>query len=68
MDRLTLTNSMEGTSLLPPGCSILELKVQNAMPLWLSRTLCDLKIYKTSFSKYGEAYRRTRQNGMRSAS
>lgn len=69
MDHLTLTYSMEGRSLLPPGCSILELKVQNGMPLWLSRALCEAKIYKTSFSKYGEAYRmELQQRAMRSAS
>ena len=58
VDHLTLTHSMEGISLLPPGYSILELKVQNAMPLWLARALSEAHIYKTSFSKYGEAYRR----------
>lgn len=69
MDDLSLTHSMDGISLLPPGCSILELKVQNAMPLWLSRALNDLHIYKVSFSKYGEAYRRTVQaHALRTAS
>ena len=56
-DHLRMDYSMEGTSLLAPGCSILELKVQGAMPLWLTRALSEYKIYKTSFSKYGEAYR-----------
>ncbi len=56
-DHLVMSYGMEGTSLLPPGCSILELKVQGAMPLWLTRALSDIKIYKASFSKYGEAYR-----------
>lgn len=69
MDHLSLTHSMDGISLLPPGCSILELKVQNAIPLWLSRALSEAHIYKTSFSKYGEAYRRELQkHAMRSAS
>ena len=57
-DRLDLTYAPEGTPLLPSGCSILELKVQDAIPLWLTRALSDGKIYKTSFSKYGEAYRK----------
>ena len=48
---------MEGISLLPPGSSILEIKVQEAMPLWLTSLLSEGKIYKSSFSKYGEAYR-----------
>ena len=28
------------------------------MPLWLSAILSEGKIFKSSFSKYGEAYRR----------
>ena len=55
---LDLTRPMEGVPLLEEGCSILELKVQSAIPLWLSRVLSEARIYKTSFSKYGEAYRR----------
>ena len=56
-DKLDLTYSMEGNSLLPPGGSILEIKVQDAMPLWLTEILSAGGIYKGSFSKYGEAYR-----------
>lgn len=55
---LTLTESMEGLPLLDDGWSILEIKVQEAMPLWLSAILSEGKIFKSSFSKYGEAYRR----------
>ena len=54
---LTLERSMEGSSLLPEGWTILEVKVQQAMPLWLSEILDTGKIYKGSFSKYGAAYR-----------
>ena len=54
---LTLKKSMEGISLLPEGWTILEIKVQQAMPLWLSAILAEGRIYKGSFSKYGEAYR-----------
>ena len=56
-DALDLTTSMEGNSLLPKGSTILEVKVQQAVPLWLSEILTKGKIYKGSFSKYGEAYR-----------
>lgn len=55
---LDLTHPMDGISLLGKDEAILELKVQNAMPLWLTRALSEARIYKTSFSKYGEAYRR----------
>ena len=54
---LNLTTSMVGTPLLPDGYTILEVKVQQAVPLWLSALLTKGQIYKTSFSKYGEAYR-----------
>ncbi len=56
-DQLDLRKSMDGNLLLPEGCTILEVKVQQAVPLWLSAILTKGKIYKGSFSKYGEAYR-----------
>ena len=57
MEDLTLIKSMDGILLLDQGWTILEVKVQEAMPLWLSEILSEGKIYKSSFSKYGEAYR-----------
>ena len=56
MTDLDLRVSMDGISLLPEGYSVLEIKVQQAMPLWLTAILSEGKIYKTSFSKYGAAY------------
>lgn len=56
-EELDLRVSMDGISLLPEGWSILEIKVQEAMPLWLVSILEEGKIYKSSFSKYGEAYK-----------
>ena len=56
-DGLTLTRSMDGVSLLGEGWTILEIKVQDAVPLWLCRILSAGGIRKGSFSKYGEAYR-----------
>ena len=55
---LDLSTSMDGISLLPEGYTVLEVKVQDAIPLWLTSILSDLKIYQNSFSKYGEAYAR----------
>ena len=57
VDHLDLTSSMDGLPLRPPGHTILEIKVQEAMPLWLSHILDEGRIYKNSFSKYGEAFR-----------
>ena len=64
---LDLRISMEGESLLPEGYAILEIKVQNAIPLWLCKILSEGKIYKTSFSKYGEAFKRMMSRRYRKA-
>ncbi|MCR5112696.1 MAG: polyphosphate polymerase domain-containing protein [Acholeplasmatales bacterium] len=57
IDDLNLTTSMEGNLLLDEGYTILEVKVQEAVPLWLCHLLDKEKIYKASFSKYGTAYK-----------
>ncbi len=57
VDALDLTCPLTGTLLRPPGHTILEIKVQGAMPLWLSEILDEGRIFKNSFSKYGEAFR-----------
>ncbi|MBP5372561.1 MAG: polyphosphate polymerase domain-containing protein [Clostridia bacterium] len=58
-ENLKLHTGNDGVHLIPhgKGSAILEIKVQQAMPLWLSAALAELKIYKTSFSKVGEAYK-----------
>ncbi len=55
---LNLTTSMEGEALLDEGQTVLEIKVQEAMPLWLTHILDEGGIRKTSFSKYGNAFKR----------
>lgn len=45
-----------GEPLLSPGQWLMEVKAENAMPLWLSRLLSEYSIYATSFSKYGREY------------
>ncbi|MCD7741082.1 MAG: polyphosphate polymerase domain-containing protein [Ruminococcus sp.] len=45
-----------GRELLKDGQRLMEIKIPDAMPLWLSDILDDLKIYSTSYSKYGKAY------------
>ena len=57
VEQLNLTSSTDGVPLRPPGHTILEIKVQEAMPLWLTHILDEGRIYKNSFSKYGEAFR-----------
>lgn len=55
---LDLRAPLEGKPLLPAGHVILELKVQRAVPLWLSSILDRAGIRKTSFSKVGAAYKK----------
>ena len=45
-----------GKPLLEDGQRLMEIKVPEAMPIWLVRHLDELEIYPVSFSKYGNAY------------
>lgn len=56
-DRLTLAADAWGTPLLADGQVLMEIKTSGGMPLWLTSFLTSEQIYKTSFSKYGTAYR-----------
>ncbi len=67
MADLRLTGDMEGNPLLANGDAILEVKVQAAMPLWLSAILDEGQICQSSFSKYGEAYRKEKAAGTKPA-
>lgn len=58
-EAMNLTSSMDGIPLRPEGDAILEIKVQGAIPLWLTAVLDKGQIFRNSFSKYGEAYRQT---------
>ena len=53
---LDLGGAIYGRPLLEKGCTLMELKVSGGLPLWMSHTLNELRLYKSSFSKYGEAY------------
>lgn len=55
-DDLDLKNGSSGKVLLPEGYTLMEIKTDGAMPLWLSHALDELKIYPASYSKYGKAY------------
>ena len=47
-----------GTQVLLPNQHLMEVKIVGSMPMWLSHELARLQIYKTSFSKYGAAYKK----------
>ena len=36
----------------------MEVKIEDAMPLWMTKILSEFQIYPTSFSKYGTEYMR----------
>ena len=46
-----------GDQLLPDNYVIMEIKVPKMAPLWLVQLLSKLKVYSTSFSKVGTAYK-----------
>ena len=54
---LTLASDVYGTPILPPDRVLMEIKCSCGIPLWMTEVLSREKIYKTSFSKYGTAYR-----------
>ena len=56
-EELTLKSEAWGTPILEDGLVLMELKVSGGIPLWMTKVLSENHIYKTSFSKYGTAYR-----------
>ncbi len=58
---LSLEAGDHGALLLAPDRWVMEIKVAQSIPFWLSRLLSDYQIYPASFSKYGTEYRQTLQ-------
>ena len=54
---LDLSKGSWGTKILKPGTTLMEIKIPECMPLWLSQILAELEIFPTSFSKYGTCYK-----------
>lgn len=59
---LSLDKGTYGASILDDNQILLEVKVANAMPMWLVRFLNANRIYRTSFSKYVTAYKILTEN------
>lgn len=51
-----LENGDDGDVMFGNGKYIMEIKIADAMPLWLADVLDELKIYPMSYSKYGNCY------------
>lgn len=54
---LELSSGIYGQRILEKGLYVMEIKTAGAMPLWIAKMLSEFKIYPTSFSKYGTAYK-----------
>jgi len=52
-----LTSEAGGTSVMPEGYTLMEIKTLYGYPPWLNKVLNENRVYKTSFSKYGTAYK-----------
>ncbi len=53
---LSLGSEVYGFPVLNEDKSLMEIKTEGGIPLWLVRCLSEEGIFKTSFSKYGRAY------------
>lgn len=62
-EELQLEKNLRGEPLSGENFWIMEIKVPMAYPLWLSRSLTELKIYPASFSKYGQIYKKEKLAG-----
>lgn len=54
---LELEQGNHGIGILKSGCILMEVKIPEAMPLWMSRNFSDFGIYPISYSKYGTYYK-----------
>ena len=57
LDDVDIRSKQPGQVVLPEGYTLLELKTLGGIPLWMVDVLSRNKIYKSSFSKYGNAYK-----------
>ncbi|GIO14088.1 molecular chaperone [Cohnella xylanilytica] len=58
-----LESGDDGEPLLERGQWLMEVKAEKTVPVWLSRLLSELRMFRTSFSKYGNEYKQWVRNG-----
>ena len=56
-DDLSLCSPVYGEKLLDDGLSLMEIKTGLAIPLEITKILSEMKLFRTSFSKYGTVYK-----------
>lgn len=59
---LRLEQGDYGEQLLEDGQWLMEVKAEKTVPVWLSVMLSEHKLYRTSFSKYGNEYKKMLKN------
>ncbi len=57
IEDVDLTAELGGHSVLPKGHILMEIKTMYGYPKWLTDVLDEQHLYKTSFTKYGNAYK-----------
>ena len=63
-NNLRLEDGDYGNTYFDDETYIMELKSLGSIPLWLTKILAKLKIYPTSFSKYGQIYSKKVKEGI----
>lgn len=58
----SLDSDIYGSPLLQPGQTLMEIKTSGGIPLWMTHCLTEYGIFKTSYSKYGNAYKQIWEN------
>jgi hypothetical protein len=58
---LSLAIPSQGREILPPELSVLEVKAEGGIPMWMTEFLSKHQIRKESFSKYGRAFQQILQ-------
>ncbi|OMD12518.1 molecular chaperone [Paenibacillus odorifer] len=59
---LKMEHGVHGEPLLEPGQWLMEVKAENTVPVWLAKMLSEHQMYRTSFSKYGNEYKKMLKN------
>lgn len=58
---LRLEHGSRGTLLFDDNTHLMEVKITNSTPLWFSKLLAKHQVYNTSFSKYGNIYKKQQE-------
>ncbi|MBB3112836.1 SPX domain protein involved in polyphosphate accumulation [Paenibacillus phyllosphaerae] len=61
---LKLEAGDHGEQLMEKGQWLMEVKAEKTVPVWLARLLSEHEMYRTSFSKYGNEYKKSIRNSI----